>query len=150
MVQVNLLKFIEINQSKFDVRWPLNPLNAVIDMLGGPAVSSFVKIKRQNTMQGLSWVTNDMVANSKCRNDENYVKASLTAFPNPPKSIRMLMGNEDIKPGECLLVDFSFFHRQSTSKATKILSKGKFIGVLLGVDYTSCFPYGIPCKNQKK
>ena len=82
----------EINHSKYDDRWPMNPVTVVTAQMGGWSMSTFVKVLRNKTMQGLDWVTNDMIVKAKLANNHSEILVGLEKFRAPPRSLRRVNG----------------------------------------------------------
>ena len=138
----------EINHSKFDDRWPANPLTLVTAQMGGWSMSTFVKILRNKTLQGLNWVTNEMIVKAKLANNHSEVIVGLEKFRAPPRNLRFVPGNDTLKVGELWLVDVTYFHRQSGTKSTNFAVRGKWTCCLLAVEYVSLMPVAVPLKDQ--
>ena len=139
---------IESNHSKYDNRSDSNPVTSIIYIMGGIALSSFSKILKARTLEGLSWVTSKQIQDESRRNNHSVLRSSFEDARSPASQLRQVFGVEEIKVGEVLIIDEVFWKFQSGTAKVNFKTKEGYTSALLGVDFTSTRPIAVPLKGR--
>jgi len=140
---------MQLNHSMYSSRHGPNPLTSMRSMMAGLAVGSIMKLIKQGSLTGMGWVLPWMVQDEHTRHDHSELKAAFENKRKPSRSLRNIFAAKDIKIGEVLIVDESFFKFKSTTAKSNFKTFNKYNSVLLGVDFGSGYPDGVPLKHSK-
>ena len=126
----------------------LKALETIITQCGGRSLLSLWKWKQAGTIQGLEFVTPELIQMAMKKFDVHRAKANFKKISHYSKKLRSSL-KDGTPSGSSMFVDAVFLHWKSGSEKTKIIGTDGTTMVLLGVDFTSGYTSGVRMKDQK-
>ena len=139
--------------SKFQDRHDENPIKVLQALFGGISLQMLHDIYTKGTLQGFEdlKITEEHWKKAALLDDTPYLVTTFTKKRAPPQAVREAFGNNTIKPGQILVVDFIFWHHMGAgTQKTNFTSRDGFKGGLLAIDFVTCLPVFYPMKNESK
>jgi len=134
----------EINVTNMKDRYTTCTSQLLKVVMGGIGETSIRNMISNKTIGGL-----DDVVIVPPSSDYSNAKSKFTHERKLPKRLR-IRTEEPFKPGECLIMDYIFFHSQVTGgMKTNIIARGGYKGGILVVDQKSGRPWFRLLKTQK-